>query len=130
LLGLAMHAYVGDVGQPPGGGIVEMLQGAELPAAQQVSLDIMERPLALPLRLGPVRSAGPRPKTVVGGESQEARVVDRLVVLVTLHHYLEVVVQAGGGHAAQVREGGDVLAQRRLEVLSADEAHILTPRIT
>jgi hypothetical protein len=60
----------------------------------------------------------------MGGEGQEARIVDRLVVLVTLHHHLEVVVQAGGGHAAQVRESSAVRPQRRVEVLAGDKAQI------
>ena len=89
----------------------------------------MERPFHLALGLRPLRPAGPGPEAVVRGEGQEARVVDRLVVLVALHHHLEVVVQAGGGHAAQVREGGHVLPQRRVEVLADDEVQVLAPRV-
>src|SRR5436305_15347905 len=106
-----------------------MLPSAKRPATQQVCLGLMEGPFALPLGLWPVRPAGPRSKAVVRGERQEARIVDRLVVLVTLHHDLEVVIQTGRGHSAQVRESGDVLAEGGVEVLAGDEAHILTPRI-
>ena len=82
----------------------------------------VERPFHLALGLGPPRPAGHGAEAVVGSKGQEARVIARLVAVVGGDHDLEVVVQAGGGHAAEVREGADVLTQRRLEILGLDEA--------
>ena len=60
LLGLAMHADVGDVGQPPDSDFVEMFQGAEGPAVQQAFFGIIKRPLHFALGLAAADAAGPR----------------------------------------------------------------------
>ena len=81
------------------------------------------------LRLRPPAPARPYLVAVVRGERQEAGVVDRLVALVAGHHDLHIVVETGGGHAAQVREGPHVLADRGLEVLRLREVQVLPPRV-
>ena len=60
----------------------------------------------------------------MGGEGQETRVVERAVLVVLQHHDLHVVVQTDGGHALQVLEGADVLADRGREVLRLDKPHV------
>ena len=93
-LGLAVDADVGDLGQPPGRGLVQVLQAAEGPAAKQAGFDISKWPLDLPFRLGPPGSAGHRAEAVVGRERQEPRVVDRLVAVVAADHDFHVVIEA------------------------------------
>ena len=110
--------HVGRFRQPLGQALVEMLEAAEAAAVEEVLFDVAEGAFALAFRLRPPPPAGPYPVAVVRGEGQEAGVVDRLVALVTGHHDLHIVVQAGGGHAAQVLEGPHVLADRGLEVLA------------
>ena len=123
-----MHPHVGHFGQPAPRAVVEVLQGLERAGVEQVHFHIVKRPFHLALCLWPPRTAGHGPITVVRGEGQEPRVVDRLVVFVAGHHDLHVVVQAGGRHSAQVLEGPHVLADRGGEVLILREAQILTPR--
>ena len=43
LTGCAQLADVGDLGQPPGGGLIEMLQRREGAAVEQAGLDIRRR---------------------------------------------------------------------------------------
>ena len=50
LLGLAMHAHVGDLGQPMNRHFVEVFQRAEGSAVEQVGLGIMELPFNFSLR--------------------------------------------------------------------------------
>ena len=49
LLRLAMDVDIGDVGQSPGGQVVEMGEVAKGPAVEQVLLDEVELPLGLAL---------------------------------------------------------------------------------
>ena len=50
-----------------------------------------------------------------------------LFAVIATDNYLHVVVETVGGDALQVREGRDVLANRRGEVLAFDKMHILAP---
>jgi len=125
-----MSPRVGDVFQPPLRDFVQVFQRAERAAVEQVLFHVVERPFHFPLRLTPPRPAGPRPVTVVRGECQEPRVVHRLVAVVAGHHDLHVVVQARGGHTAQVRKRPHVLADRGREILRLDEPQILPPRVS
>ena len=59
LLGLAMDLDVGNMGQPPGGHLVEVSQIAEGPAVEQVLLDKIKLPLHAPF--GPCAGAASRP---------------------------------------------------------------------
>ena len=65
----------------------------------------------------------------MGGEGEEAPIVDRLVVLPAIDHDLHRVVQTAVRNAAEVLECPDVLSQRGREVLRLDEAEIASPRI-
>ena len=97
-------------------------------AVQQVSLNILKRPLHFAFRLGTVRPAGPWLKTVVWGEGQKARVVDRLVTVVTGHHDLHVVVQTGAGQTLQVIEGANVFADLQQEAVQATTELVIARR--
>src|SRR6202035_4630792 len=124
-----LHANIRDVVQPPSRHLVEVRQRTELPSGQQALLHITKISLDLPLRPGRSWLAGDRSKTVMRGESQETRVVERLTLLPTQHHHLLIVVQTGRRHPSQVLESADVLTHRRLEVHTWHPAHIGTPRI-
>ena len=128
-LGLAVDADVGDLGQPPGRGLVQVLQAAEGPAAKQARFDISKGSLDLPFRLGPPGTAGHRAKAVMGRERQEPRVVDRLVAVVAADHDFHVVIEARRRDPAQVLEGADVLADGGGEILRLDEVEVLPPRV-
>src|SRR5208283_3990829 len=49
--------------------------------------------------------------------------------LVTVHHDLHIIVEAGGRHPAEVLEGPHVFADRGLEVLGLHETQVLPPRV-
>ena len=110
-LEVAQDADVGDVRQPPGGHLVEMLQRVEGAAVEQAGFDIVELAFDFAFGLRPAHAAGLRPEAVVGGEGQELGVVEGAVGVVPQDHRLEVVVQADAGDAAQMMEGLHVLAQ-------------------
>ena len=126
---LPVNTHVGHFRQPPGGHLVEMLQGAELAAAQEVRFHEVKRPFHFAFRLRPPGTAGHRPEAVMRGEGQKAGVVDRLVAVVTRHDDLHVIVETGGGHASKVLEGPHVFADRGLHVLGRREVQILPPGI-
>ena len=96
-LGFPVQAQVGRGGQPSSGHFVEVFERGERTAVEQVGVEIIKRPLDFPFRLGMPGTTGPGLETVVRGERQEPRVVDWLFPVVTGHHHLHVVVQAGGG---------------------------------
>src|SRR6266702_6511559 len=123
-------ADIGDVGQPPGCRFVEMVEGGEGTAIEEVGLDIPKRAFYFTLRLRPPRSAGDGPEAVVGGKSQEARVVDRLFSIVAADDDLHIVVETLRGQPSQVRERGDMLPNCRREVLTFDKVHELAPGIS
>ena len=104
-------------------------QVAKGSAVEQVLLDEVETPFDLALGLGAPRQAGPRLEAVVRGKGQKARIVQWPVLVVLQHHDLHVVVEADRGHAAKIREGADVLANRGGKVLRLDERQVRTPRV-
>jgi len=63
------------------------------------------------------------------GEPQKPRVVNRLAIIVAGDHDLHVVVEAGGGHAAEMLERANVFADGGLEVLRGNEPQILAAGI-
>ncbi len=89
----------------------------------------MKRTLDFALGLGTPGTAGHRTVTVVRGEGQEARIIDRLVVFVPGDHDFHAVVETGRGDTAQVLEGLNVLPLRRLHVLRFDEPQVLPARV-
>ena len=115
---LPVNTHVSHFRQPPGGHLVEMLQGAELAAAQEVRFDEVERPLHLAFRLGPPGPTGHRPEAVMRGEGQEAGVVDRLVAFVTPPQP-SYYRRDRWRPRPQVLESPHVLADRGLHVLRA-----------
>jgi hypothetical protein len=129
-LGLAVDADVGDLGQPPGRGLVQVPEAAEGPAAKQAGFDISKGSLHFSFRLGPPGSAGHRPEAVVGREREEPRVVDRVVAVVAADDDFHVVIEALRRDPAQVLEGADMLADGGGEVLRLDEVEVLPPRVT
>src|SRR6266498_1365655 len=112
-----MLADIGDMGQPPGGRFVEMVEGGECTAVQQVGLDIPKWAFYFTLRLRPSGPAGDGPEAVVSGKGQQARVVDRLFSIIAGDDDLHIVVETIRGQPFQVRESGNMLANRRGEVL-------------
>ena len=110
--------------------LVEVLQRSEGAAIEQVGFDILKRSFHFTFRLGTMRPAGPGLKAVMRGEGQKARVVDRLIPVITGHHDLHVVVQTGGGGTLQVVEGAHVFPDGGGKVLRFHEAHVLAARVT
>ena len=61
----------------------------------------------------------------MGGERQEAGIVNRVVVFPARDDHLHIVVQTGGCQALQMPKGLDVLARRGLEVLPFGKTEVL-----
>jgi len=119
-----------DLGKPVFGHEgVELLEGEEASAVEQVGGDVVKRFLDLTLGLRASSSAGPGSKAVVGGERQKARVVNGLLPIPALHHHFHVVVEANRGSPSQVLEGPHVLAHGGGEVLGFDEAQVAPSRV-
>ena len=128
-LEVAQDTDIGDLGQPPRGHLVEMLQRVEGAAVEQAGFDVEELAFDFALGLRPANAARLRAEAVVRGEGEELGVVQRAVGVVPEHHRFEVVVQADAGDAAQVMEGMHVLAQGRQQVHRLDPAQVLPPRV-
>src|SRR5271157_641140 len=93
--GVAMDVHVGDLGQPPGGRLVQVLQGMEAPATKQAGFDIGKMSFDFSLGWGPPGPTGDWSKTVVGRERQEPCVGDGFIAVVTTHHDFHVVIKTG-----------------------------------
>src|ERR1700682_2334355 len=102
-----------------------MLKGRKRSAIQEIGLQVPERAFDFAFRFGPPWPTGHGPEAVVGGKRQEARVVNRLVAVVTADDDFHIVIETLRGTPAQMREGGNVLANRRGEVLVFDKVHVL-----
>lgn len=123
-------ADIGDIGQPPGRRFVQMLEAGKCAAVEQVLHQVPEWAFDFALRFRPAGPAGHGSEAIVGGEGQEACVVNGLLSVVAADNDLHVVVETIGGDAAQMREGRNVLANRRGEVLTLDEIHILAAGVS
>ncbi len=120
---VACTPHVGDGFEPVGELGVQIVEIAEGAAEEEVLADVAERPLDLALGLGPVGPAGFRVKAVMAGEVEQRAVVDDAALRRFADHGgLHAVVEDLPRHAADGREGGDVAAQHRLQVLMQDEA--------
>ena len=126
---MPQFADVRNVGQPPGSDLVEMVERLEAPAVEQTGLDVVERPFDFSFGLGPPGLTSDWPETVVGGKRQEPWVVNRHVILISSHHDFHIIIQAGGGHTAQMSEGTHVLAEGGRQILAVDESQILAARV-
>ena len=107
LLQRAVDPNVGHAVEPQEGPCVEVVIGEELPAVEEVVADVVDRPLDLALRLGPVRTARADPEAPMAAEAQELRVLDQpatLVALVVGDDGLHLVEQELRRHAAEVGE--------------------------
>ena len=82
-LEVAQHALVGDVCQPPGGHLVEMLQRLEGAAIEQAGFDIEELAFDFAFGLRPAHAAGLGAEAVVRGEGEELGIVEGAVGIVT-----------------------------------------------
>src|SRR5882762_5697549 len=122
-LGGAVDADVGDRIEPVDELSVEVLEVAEATAEKEVLADIAERPLDLPLRLGPIGSAGARLEAIMLRQREQRTVVgDVALVVLAGHRGLHAVVEDLDRHAADRLEGLDMTAQQRLQVLVEDVA--------
>ena len=72
---------------------------------------------------------GHRRELVVGGEVDEARVVDGLAALPAQHHRLLAVVLAAARRALEAREGVDVAVHQRMQPVALVEAVVLARRV-
>ncbi|AWV14853.1 hypothetical protein A3862_30080 (plasmid) [Methylobacterium sp. XJLW] len=119
----AVQAHVGDGGEPIAKLDVQVLEIAEATGEEEVLAHVAERPLHLSFGLRPVGPAGARQEAIVGGQCHERAVVDDVAILALAgHRGLHAVVEDLQRHAAQGREGGDVAAQDRLQILVQNEA--------
>jgi hypothetical protein len=66
--GFPVHVHVGGVGKPECCRFVQVLQGSERAAVEQVRFHIGKRPLDLPFRFRAMGAAGPGLIAVVRGE--------------------------------------------------------------
>src|SRR5919108_4367414 len=125
-----VQADIGDIGQPPGRGFVQMLEAGKGSAVEQVLDQVPEGAFNFALRFRTAWSAGYGPEAIVGGKGQEARVVNRLFAVVASNDHLHVVVETLGSDATEMREGRDMLANRCSEVLTLDKMHILAAGVS
>ncbi len=122
----AMDPHIGHIGQPPTRHLIEMFQAAERAAVEQAQFHVVKGPLHFALRLRPPRAAGLRAVTIMGGERQEAGIVNRMIVFPARDDHLHIVVEAGGRQALKMPEGLNVLAHRRVEVLPFGKTEVLS----
>ena len=57
---------------PCGYSVIQASSGEELPAVEEVVADVVDRPLDLALRLGPVQTACADPEAPVAAEAQDS----------------------------------------------------------
>lgn len=125
LLGLPMLPYVGDVGQPPSGYLIEVFQGTEGAAVEEALFDIIKRPFHFAFGLTAPDAARPGGVTVVGSKGEELGIIEWPFIAVPQYHHLEVVVQTGAGHTAQVFKRTHMLPEGGRQILGLDEVQVL-----
>src|SRR6202021_787179 len=130
-LGSAVDAHVGDGIEPVDELSVEVVEAAKAAAKKEVLTDIAERPLDLPLRLGPIGSAGAGLKAIMMRQREQRAVVDDVALIVLAgHRGLHAVVEDLDRHAADRLEGLDMTAQQRLQVLVENVAREQEARVS
>ncbi len=105
LVGGAVDAQVGDLGEPGGELLVEVLQIPEHPAGQEVALHVLDAGLDDALGLRPIGAAGPWLEPPMPGEGLESRVPTRLALHRAGHYCTHAVVENLGRASAEVLEG-------------------------
>ena len=101
----AVDPDIGDRGHPLGELLVEVDVIDELPAGQEVALEVLHAGLDLALGLRPIGPAQPRLEAPVVGEGAEGGVPDDAPLLGALAHRAGPVVEMLAGVAAEVLEG-------------------------
>ena len=87
-----MPANIGNIGEPPGGDFVEMIQTREGARVEQVRFEMPKGSLDLTFRFRPEGAAGHRLESIIGCKGQEACVVNRLFSIAAGHDDFHVVV--------------------------------------
>ena len=101
---------------------IEIIHVPEGAGQEEVLPDIAERSLDLALGLGPIRLAGARHRAVMVQQRHQRSVVGHHTGLVLAdHRSLHPVIEDFLGHTAHVREGRDMAAKDRLQVLAGNE---------
>jgi len=102
-----------------------MLQGVEGAAVEQTDFGEVELPFTFAFRLRPSNTAGLRAESIVRGEGEELRIIQRAIGVAPEDHGLEVVVEADAGHATKMMRRVHMLTQRRQQVHRLDPTQIL-----
>lgn len=116
LAGAAVPPLVGGLVQPVGQGLLQVLPAGEGFAVQAVVLDIFDPGLDLALAFRIVAFAGPDRKAGRGRTLMEALVQGQFPEPLMDHDQLGLVVHALRRPAAEIAEGGIVLADQRLGI--------------
>src|SRR5690242_13537068 len=125
-----VHADISDMGKPPSRRFVQMLETGECSTIEKVLLQVPEGPFDFALRLRVAGPAGDGTEAIVGGKSEEACVVNRLLPVAATDDDLHTIVKTLGRDTFQIRQGRDVLANRCREVLTLDKMHVLAAGIS
>ena len=117
-----VNPRVGDLG-PPGVKLgIEIIHVPERAGQEEVLPDIAERALDLALGLGPIRLTGAWHRAIMSQKRHQGGVIGHHPGFVLANHRgLHPVIEDFLGHAAHIREGRDVTAQDRLQVLAGNE---------
>ncbi|XXT55491.1 hypothetical protein WMF28_23400 [Sorangium sp. So ce590] len=120
---LAMTATLIDDGVEPSSELVsQVVEVDEGATVEEGALDLPKSTLDTWLGVGLAAHAA-RPKLVVCGEGEEARIVDGLLPLPSQHDGLLAVIRAARGGALELVEGTDVAIHERVEVGLVIELH-------
>ncbi len=123
--GLPVASQVAGAGAPRLELLGEVGLIAEAPPIEEAALQLPEAALDGGLVVGVTGTAGERLEFVVGGEVDEARIVDGLASLPPQHDRLLVVVLADMGGAAEPCKGLDVAVEERVQIDARVEAVVL-----
>lgn len=114
--GAVAATLIDDTVQPVGELGLDVGEVAEGATVEERSLELPEAALDAGLAVG-IPPHGLEPELVVGGEGEEARVVDGLVPFPAQHDGLLAIVHAGLGAPLESGEGADVAVHQRMEVI-------------
>lgn len=128
--GSVVAMKVGLLSKPPFRCRLEIREILELPAVEQVALDILKRPLHLALGLRPAGTAGDGPAVIMGDKRREGRVKDRPPPFPSQNHGFLVIVEALQRHTAKVGKGVLVSSNQGEKIPPRGELDELAPRIT
>ncbi len=121
---LRVLALVDDLDEPAPGLLAHVLQVAKATSVEEAALEIPEVALDEGFVIGFSRAYGLGLEAVVGGERQQARLVDDVGAFVARDHGFLVVVANGSRDAAQVFEGAAVPFEQRKQVFALEQVHV------